>query len=106
MKYLFSTGRLKLSRLACAPLIKQITNYEWADTINERTDPNSDDDGVDALRYLVQMLYAKFPNLRDGAKPKKDDEIAPEDNPRSLYYYRKYREEATVDPLSGDLILH
>ena len=54
---LLRADKLKIHR-KCDILIKQLMEYEWskAVSINDKTDPNLDDDAVDALRYGVQLM--------------------------------------------------
>lgn len=54
---LINENRLEVDPAGCPKLRKQLLEYEWKDTIMEKT-VDGNDDAVDALHYLVEGLQA------------------------------------------------
>lgn len=66
---LVNEDRLQIDPVGCPKLRKQLLEYEWKDTIMEKT-VDGNDDAVDALHYLVEGLQAQLFLDYDEDKPK------------------------------------
>ncbi len=67
LQQLITEDRLVIDK-SCVKLRKQLLNYEWKDTVMEKTE-DGNDDLVDSLHSLVELYqYDLFQNRQEDAK--------------------------------------